>query len=120
VLLPILEAGLRDNIKLQSKVSKIQVDLPAVERGEMGGVRVTVERPRVGRLAGEEAQGEGWCHGGWEFAEEIEADFVVVTLPLGVLKSKSVEFVPPLPREKAEAIEMMGMGTENKVILMFF
>ena len=44
---------------------------------------------------------------------------VVVTLPLGVLKAGSVEFSPELPRKKREAIDALGMGNFEKVILSF-
>ena len=30
-----------------------------------------------------------------------------------------MEFDPPLPREKVRAIEALGMGTENKVVMRF-
>lgn len=46
-------------------------------------------------------------------------DHVVVTLPLGVLKSGSVLFDPPLPEAKRGAIERLGMGLLNKVVLEF-
>ncbi|KAA8894261.1 flavin-containing amine oxidoreductase-domain containing protein [Sphaerosporella brunnea] len=49
----------------------------------------------------------------------IEADKIVVTLPLGVLKAGSVEFDPPLPEWKTGAIEKMGYGLLNKVALVF-
>lgn len=45
----------------------------------------------------------------------IEADKVVVTLPLGVLKAGSVEFDPPLPDWKQGAINRLGYGLLNKV-----
>jgi len=45
----------------------------------------------------------------------IEADKVVVTLPLGVLKAGSVEFDPPLPEWKQGAISRLGYGLLNKV-----
>ncbi|VEU41047.1 unnamed protein product [Pseudo-nitzschia multistriata] len=41
----------------------------------------------------------------------------IVTVPLGVLKSSSIEFVPPLSDEKLEAIDLIGMGNMNKVIM---
>lgn len=50
---------------------------------------------------------------------ELTADAVVVTLPLGVLKSDMVKFVPPLPPEKRDAITRLGMGTLAKVVLHF-
>jgi len=74
---------------------------------------------------------------------EIEADLVVCTLPLGVLKKgldhlfpssrwmharklptldlvrRAVKFVPPLPGEKQESIERLGCGSANVVVLFF-
>lgn len=47
--------------------------------------------------------------------EIIEADEVVVTAPLGVLKSDMMDFDPPLPWWKEGAIERMGFGLLNKV-----
>ncbi|KAI5800528.1 flavin-containing amine oxidoreductase-domain containing protein [Pyronema domesticum] len=49
----------------------------------------------------------------------IQADKVVVTLPLGVLKASAVEFSPPLPDWKTGAIERLGYGLLNKVILAY-
>ena len=46
-------------------------------------------------------------------------DAVIVTLPLGVLKQNSVAFDPPLPKDKQEAIRRLGMGTLDKVFLLF-
>jgi monoamine oxidase len=47
--------------------------------------------------------------------ETYEADKVVITTPLGVLKSGSVAFQPPLPDWKQGVIERMGFGLLNKV-----
>ena len=47
--------------------------------------------------------------------EVIEADEVVVTVPLGILKTDSIDFDPPLPSWKLGAIERMGFGLLNKV-----
>ena len=49
----------------------------------------------------------------------FEADAVVCTLPLGVLKAGSVEFTPPLPAAKQDAISRLGMGNLTKVVLHF-
>ena len=46
-------------------------------------------------------------------------DAVIVTLPLGVLKEGSVRFSPPLPQNKLDAINRLGMGTLDKVYLLF-
>jgi len=54
-----------------------------------------------------------------EKEEIIQADAVLVTLPLGVLKAQSVEFSPALPDYKLEAINALGMGTENRIAMLF-
>ena len=69
----------------------------AIEYGRAGGDPVTVVTDR-GRF---------------------EGDAVICTLPLGVLKAESVEFVPPLPRAKLDAIARLGMGNLTKVVAYF-
>lgn len=44
---------------------------------------------------------------------------VIVTLPVGVLKANVVEFVPPLPEAKWAALQNIGMGVLNKLVLKF-
>src|SRR5262249_38310901 len=46
-------------------------------------------------------------------------DAAVVTLPLGVLKSGSVEIDPPLPAEKRDAIDRINAGSISKIVLKF-
>ncbi len=48
-----------------------------------------------------------------------EADGVVVSVPLGVLKAGRIRFDPPLGERKRAAIGRLEMGTLNKVILSF-
>ena len=52
--------------------------------------------------------------------EVIEADEVVITAPLGVLKANTIDFDPPLPTWKQGAIERLGFGLLNKVSLVPF
>ena len=47
------------------------------------------------------------------------ADRVLITLPLGVLQSKTVTFSPALPRRKQQAIAALRMGVLNKCDLRF-
>jgi len=49
----------------------------------------------------------------------FEADYAIVTVPLGVLKAGFVTFSPALPDTKQKAINRLGMGALNKVILRF-
>ena len=46
-------------------------------------------------------------------------DTVIVTLPLGVLKRNTVAFTPPLPSDKQAAIAQLGMGTLDKLYLLY-
>ncbi|KAI1618012.1 lysine-specific histone demethylase 1 [Exophiala viscosa] len=54
-----------------------------------------------------------------EDGQSIEADKVVFAAPLGVLKEQSIQFDPPLPQWKRDAIRRLGFGLLNKVILVF-
>lgn len=47
------------------------------------------------------------------------ADCVVVTVPLGVLKSNSIQFSPNLPSAKINAINRVKFGTITKIVLQF-
>ncbi|MEM6610938.1 MAG: NAD(P)/FAD-dependent oxidoreductase, partial [Cyanobacteria bacterium P01_C01_bin.72] len=46
-------------------------------------------------------------------------DSVLVTVPLGVLKQGKINFYPELPARKRKAINRLGMGTLDKVYLLF-
>lgn len=50
---------------------------------------------------------------------EFTASSVLVTLPLGVLKTGKPTFTPTLPAAKKEAITKLGMGLLNKCYLRF-
>ncbi|WZZ66626.1 hypothetical protein YC2023_077996 [Brassica napus] len=54
-----------------------------------------------------------------EKGDTFAADAAVIALPLGVLKSGTIEFEPKLPDWKQEAINDLGVGIENKIILNF-
>lgn len=45
------------------------------------------------------------------------ADYVIVTVPLGVLKANVINFVPALPINKQNAIDGLGMNCVNKFFL---
>ncbi|MBL8045573.1 MAG: FAD-dependent oxidoreductase [Anaerolineales bacterium] len=93
---PILAPAARGlEVRLQSAASRV----------EYGGhlVKVTCTVPRNG-VAGEAV---------------FTAPQVIVTLPVGVLKANVVEFVPPLPEAKWAALQNIGMGVLNKLVLKF-
>ena len=50
---------------------------------------------------------------------QITSDFVVCTIPLGVLLSGQVTFTPELPAGKRRAMEHLKMGLLNKLYLEF-
>jgi len=49
----------------------------------------------------------------------VTASAAVVTLPVGVLERDVVEFAPPLPAEKTQAVGRLGMGLLDKCCLRF-
>jgi len=49
----------------------------------------------------------------------LEADAVIVTVPLGILKANQLTFYPPLPAEKLTAVSKLGFGLLNKLVLFF-
>jgi monoamine oxidase len=49
----------------------------------------------------------------------IEADYVIVSVPLGVLKNNSIAFVPALPTNKTNAISNTNIGNVNKFLLVW-
>lgn len=49
----------------------------------------------------------------------ITADYVVCTVPLGVLKAGAINFSPALPKPIRNAIEHLGFGTVTKIAMKF-
>lgn len=49
----------------------------------------------------------------------VSADSVVCTIPLGVLKQGNINFEPALPAWKTGAIQRLGFGILNKVVLVY-
>ncbi|KDP38934.1 hypothetical protein JCGZ_00691 [Jatropha curcas] len=49
----------------------------------------------------------------------FQADMVLCTVPLGVLKKRTIKFEPELPRRKLAAIDRLGFGLLNKVAMVF-
>ena len=48
-------------------------------------------------------------------SETFTADYVLVTLPLAILRQNTVAFSPPLPVSKLQAIQSLGVGVMEKV-----
>ncbi|MEM9245325.1 MAG: FAD-dependent oxidoreductase, partial [Cyanobacteria bacterium P01_F01_bin.153] len=49
----------------------------------------------------------------------FEGSHVIVTVPLGVLKGNKISFEPSLPVVKKSAIERLGFGSLEKVVLVY-
>lgn len=52
-------------------------------------------------------------------SQVYKADYAIITVPLGVLKRKTIQFTPPLPAAKQAAIGRLGVGLLNKTYLKF-
>ncbi|TVU28580.1 hypothetical protein EJB05_20102, partial [Eragrostis curvula] len=51
--------------------------------------------------------------------QAFRGDMVLCTVPLGVLKKGDIKFVPELPARKQDAIQRLGYGLLNKVVMLF-
>lgn len=51
--------------------------------------------------------------------QTYECDYVILTVPLGVLKQEKIKFTKPLPEWKNKAIQDMGMGNLYKIAMKF-
>lgn len=80
----------------------------------LGGLDVLPSSPVVSVKATERGVSLRLARG-----ESLSADRVVVTVPLGVLKSGTIEFDPPLPFSHRGAIDALGMGRQDKLVLRF-
>lgn len=49
----------------------------------------------------------------------FEGDYVLVSVPLGVLKKNAISFTPALPADKITAINKTNMGNVNKFLLVW-
>ena len=54
-----------------------------------------------------------------EDGDVLDADHVIVTTPLGVLKDDTLAFDPPLPEWKKGPISRLGFGLLNKIVLVY-
>ncbi|CAI9109250.1 OLC1v1009037C1 [Oldenlandia corymbosa var. corymbosa] len=70
---------------------------------------------RVTKVAREENQVTVTVEDGRTFL----TDAAIVAVPLGVLKSGRIQFEPRLPDWKEEAMNDLGIGIENKIVLLF-
>ena len=49
----------------------------------------------------------------------LEADYVICSVPLGVLKADSIAFEPPLPKSYRSNIDKIGFGSVTKIAFKF-
>jgi len=52
-------------------------------------------------------------------SSEYKADYVICSVPLGILKSKLVQFIPELPDNYQKSINKIPMGNVTKALLKF-
>ncbi|CAB9513870.1 specific histone demethylase 1 homolog [Seminavis robusta] len=90
ILRPLLKS-IKDKIKLRRKVTR-------VEYGDTAQLAKVIYTDDTGRQHA-------------KFAKNL-----LMTVPLGVLKKQAIDFVPPLPQAKQDAIDVLGFGILNKCI----
>lgn len=78
---------------------RLQHQVTEVDYSSSKGVKVTAKTP--------------------DGKKSFEAAMVIVTLPLGVMKSSSVKFKPGLPTKNRKAISSLGFGLLDKCVLVF-
>ncbi|MRH29142.1 NAD(P)-binding protein [Microbacterium sp. SYP-A9085] len=117
-------AGLLDDISARWAFSTTALVGDVVDNVPIGGyrrvlaplaagsdIRLSAPVRRIAQTAdGVEVSGDGWSEAG---------SHAIVTLPLGVLQSGSVEFDPPLPAARRDVIAGTGFGSMEKVVLAF-
>lgn len=54
-----------------------------------------------------------------ENGEQVHVDRCVISVPLGCLKRRSMQFIPDLPKWKSDSIDRLEFGVVNKVVLVF-
>ena len=89
-----------------------------------GGMAQVVDKLAEGlevRLSTPVSLVEWTSQGCWVTAgsEKLEADQVVITLPVGVLQKETVKFQPALPAWKNKAIQSLQMGHLKKIAFEF-
>jgi polyamine oxidase len=52
-------------------------------------------------------------------SRKISAKYVIITVPLGCLKQRTINFQPSLPQWKLDAIDQLGFGNTDKIIIQF-
>jgi len=107
------------------EVDGVTVDFGGPHPMLIGGYGALAERLAAGLVIEHGAVVEAIEHGGsrprvhLKNAPPIDCDAVVLTVPLGVLKRHSIAFRPPLPERKLQAIQRVGYGRLNKLVLVF-
>ncbi len=51
--------------------------------------------------------------------QKLSAKYVIITIPLGCLKQNTITFQPALPQWKLDAIDQLGFGNTDKIIMQF-
>lgn len=102
-LVDALMEGLEDHVRFQTEVT-------AISRSEDWGHVVVDTKPSADSLSSDPSEDE---------ISTENFDAVLVTVPLGVLKSDCIQFHPPLPVFKRKAINRLGVGGLMKVAMEF-
>ncbi|PVG01271.1 amine oxidase [Serendipita vermifera] len=95
---------------LGEKVTKVTIQEGEDEEDE-GSVLLTTEKTT--RVNTDESSQQASTH------KQYQTPYALLTLPLGVLKHNPPVFNPPLPLRRRQAIDRLGFGLLDKVVLVY-
>jgi monoamine oxidase len=118
-------SGRADDVSLLGPAAAVEYDgdpigdLPA---GGYGALVARIAAPLDVRLGAEVTaieHGAGGVTAHTAHGTPERGTHVIVTIPLGVLKARAVRFVPDLPATRWSAIDRLGFGRFEKLVLRF-
>lgn len=92
---------------IQTNEQVVSVELQDEEEGEEGSVALT---------SNSSLQNDTLSV---NMVRKYQAPYSLITLPLGVLKHSPPTFIPPLTIRRQQAIERLGMGLLDKIVLVY-
>jgi monoamine oxidase len=112
------------DIRYGCAVSRIEYDVPITSSANGGshlgyGIGLMHDSEDLQRQQQEQTRKAAGVRAITESGDVVVAETCIVTVPLGVLQSGDITFAPALPFWKNAAINSIGFGLLNKVVMRF-